>query len=429
MTSPISVTSSRIALLLSTATLLLTVTTLAQSKSAQKPKGTERTSSAKDSSTKTSSAYWPQWRGPNRNGISTESGWKVDGGARSLWSKNVGMGYSCVTIEGGKLYTIGHDKSEQEDSIFALDLITGKELWKHTFPAKTMAEGHGGGSLTTPSIDGKLLWVSSREGKLFCFERETGKIRWEKDVIEEYGLKRPRWGYAAAPLILDEMVVLNIGRVVALNRKGKLLWKTEDFGDCYSTPVDFTYKKKRYFASFSGKGLSIIARKTGKVLDTSAWKTSYDVNAATPVVIGNKIFISSGYNKGCAMLQFNGKKLKTLWQSRVMRNHMSGCVAYKGHLYGFDMGTLKCLDLDGEEMWAQRGLGKGALVIADGKLVCLSHRGKLVIAEASPKEFTSLSSAQIFDGGVQWTTPVVAGGLILVRSSKGNLVCLDRRPQ
>jgi outer membrane protein assembly factor BamB len=225
------------------------------------------------------------------------------------------------------------------------------------------------------------------------------------------------------------MIVLNAGKVIAFDRKGKVLWTSKRTGHAYSTPALFEHKGKPRLAVFNGSGLVILDQKDGDKLAHSEWKTRYDVNAATPVVIGDKIFISSGYGKGCSMLQFDGKGLKTLWANREMKNHMSGCVYHDGHLYGFDETILKCLDLEGEVKWSNRRLGKGALVMASGKLLLLTRNGDLVVAEATPEEYRELSRSRVLErGGVHWTTPVLCGGLVYCRSSSGQLVCVDRRP-
>ena len=373
------------------------------------------------------SPSWTQWRGPDRNGISTETAWKPDSGGKTLWTKDVGMGYSTVSIADGRLFTQGHDKEEKQDTIYCLDPLTGEEKWSHTFDAKTMAMAHEGGTLSTPSIDGDRLYALNREGNVFCFDAATGKQQWHMNVVEEYGAKIPTWGFSMSPLILDDMIVLNVGFVMAIDRDSALKWKSEDYGHAYSTPVEFTFDGERYFTVFNGNGLAILERGTGKEVALSAWKTKYDVNAATPVVIGDKIFISSGYNRGCSLLRFDGEKLETLWENKNMRNHMSGCVAIDDHLYGFDETLLKCLDLDGEVQWSQRGLGKGALVAADGKLIVISQRGDLVVAEANPKEFVELSRHRILRNGVKWSTPVLCGGLVYVRGNRGELICVDHR--
>jgi len=373
-------------------------------------------------------ADWPNWRGPDRDGISKESGWNVEGKKASVWEKNVGSGYSTVSIQGGRLYTMGHDEEKQQDTIWCLDAKTGAQKWAHTLPAKTMKSGHGGGTLSTPSADGEVVFASNREGNFFCFEAATGKIRWHKQLRDEYELKLPRWGFAAAPLVFDDMVVMNVGVVLAFDKKGELLWKTaRSYGDAYSTPAELRLNGRSVLAVFAGDGLVLVDRARGEELAFHPWTTMYDINAATPVVAGERVFISSGYNHGCAMLAPTSKGLEVLWESKEMRNQMSGCVLFDGHLYGVDDATLKCLDLDGEVKWAQRGLGKGCLLLAGGRLLVMSDKGELVIASASPAGYEELSRRKVLDGGVCWTTPVLLDGLVYCRNSEGDLVCLDHR--
>lgn len=372
---------------------------------------------------------WPQWRGPARDGISTESNWSIEGKEKSVWFTNVGRGYSTVSIQDGRLYTIGHDEESEEDTIYCLDSKKGTDIWTYTFKCITLDRAHGGGSLTTPSIDGDLLWVASREGKFFCFEAKTGKLKFQRDFKKEFKLKLPSWGFAASPLVLEEMVVQATGHVFAFDRKGKEIWRTkENYRESYSTPVAATMRGKSVLVCFNGRGLVILDRGTGKELAQRTWKTMYNVNAATPVVVGNKVFISSGYNKGCSMVEWKDDgELALLWESKVMRNHMSGCVEKGGFLYGFDESTFKCIDMEGEVRWQKRGLGKGAFVMAGDRLVILSQRGKLVIAETNSEEFKELASRDVLSGGVCWTTPVILNGRIFARNSLGDLTCLDHR--
>ena len=369
-------------------------------------------------------ASWPQWRGPTRDGISTE---ELRSKQTELWATNVGLGYSTVSVANGRIYTMGHDKAAKKDTVFCIEADTGIDVWTKTFDCQTLNRFHGGGSQTTPSLDGDRLYVSGREGKLFCLDAKTGKEIWKQDLSKEYGLRLPLWGWAASPLILDDMIVLSMGHVFAFKRDGKLLWKTEEnFRTSYSTPVDCKLYGRDCIADFNGHGIVILDRKSGEMMSQHKWATRSGVNVASPIVIGDRIFISSGYNTGCAMLQTKGNdKLEVLWENREMRNHMSGCVYHKGHLYGFDESTLKCLDLQGEVKWAERGLGKGALVMASGKLAIMSARGELVIADASADGFEEVSRTKVLSGGVYWTTPVVCGGRLYVRNSIGDLVCLE----
>lgn len=381
------------------------------------------------SATRASDEAWPQWRGPQRNGISPENSWSPEGKEKSCWFTNVGMGYSTVSIQDGRLYTIGHDKEAVEDTVYCLDAEKGTDIWSYSFKCITLARAHAGGSLTTPSIDGDLVWVSSREGKFFCFDAKTGKVKFKRDFKKDFNLKLPSWGFSASPLVLDDMIVQATGHVVAMNRKGKEIWQSKsNYAESYATPVATKMHGKSVLVCFNGAGLVILDRKTGKELAQREWATRYKVNAASPVVIGNKIFISSGYNKGCSMVEWKKDgELELLWESKVMRNHMSGCVERGGYLYGFDESTFKCIDMDGEVKWQKRGLGKGAFVMAGARLVILSARGKLVIAEASPDEFKELASRDVLSGGVCWTTPVLLDGRIFARNSLGDLTCLDHR--
>lgn len=383
---------------------------------------------ATNQSTASDDAKWPQWRGPNLDGISTETDWSSEGKEKNLWFTNVGIGYSTVSIADGRLYTVGHDKEAGEDTIYCLDAKTGVDIWSHTFKSRTMAMAHKGGSLTTPSIDGPRVFASNREGSLMCFDGKTGKIEWETSLREKHDLKLPQWGFSASPLVLDEMIVQAMGYVFAFDRKGKVIWQTEkDYKESYANPSPAKIEGRDVLVCFNGQGVVVLDRKSGKELATHPWKTNYNVNAATPVVVGNKIFISSGYNKGCAMFEMKDGALEMLWESRVMRNHMSGCVEKGGYLYGFDESTFKCLNMDGEVQWSQRGLGKGAFVMAGDRLVILSSRGDLVIAQVDPEEFKELSRRNVLSGGVYWTTPVVCGGKIYARNSLGDLICLDHR--
>jgi outer membrane protein assembly factor BamB len=371
---------------------------------------------------------WPQWRGPNLDGISQETGWSVEGKTEPLWEKNVGLGYSTVSIQDGRLYTVGHLKEYEEDLVLCLDAKSGEVIWEHPFPAKTWDKMHGGGTLTTPSVNAERVFVFGREGVFLCLDAKTGEVQWEKQLYDDFELVTPMWAFSGSPLLLEKMVVINVGIVLAYDHDGELLWKSEkDYGHAYSTPAVFDHEGTSCLAVFNGGGLAILESKSGKELAFFEWKTRYDVNAATPIIIGSQVFISSGYNHGCAMLEFTGSALEVLWSSKVMRTQMSGCAVWEDHLYGVDEDILKCIDLEGNEKWANEEFGKGAIVLAGGKIIGMSAAGELVIAEAKPDGYQELLRRPVLEGGVYWTTPVLLDGLIYGRNSEGDLVCLDHR--
>lgn len=372
---------------------------------------------------------WPQWRGPARDGASNENEWVSTGAEANLWERQVGLGYSTVSISGGRLYTKGFDQEKEHDVIWCFDAETGEKLWTHAYPARIWNEMHDGGTLSTPSVDGERVYALDREGRFHRLDAVDGDVEWDRDLASELGVKPPHWGFAASPLVLADMVVLNLGLVVAFDKeKGEVRWKSQkNYGDAYSTPSDFDLDGRPSIAVFAGEGLAILARNNGEELAFHPWKTEYDINAATPVVIDDRVFISSGYERGCALLKLGGARPEVLWENKSMRNRMSGCVLWQRHLYGFDESVLKCLDLDGKEKWRARGLGRGALVAAGGRLICTSADGELVVAEATPEEYRELTRKKVLDGGVFWTTPVLSSGRIYLRSSLGQLVCRDHR--
>ncbi len=372
---------------------------------------------------------WPQWRGPRSDGASSESKWDPQGRAEPIWKTNVGLGYSSLAVKDGRLYTIGFDRDLEQDVVFCLEAETGEEVWTYAYPAKIWDLYHGGGTLTTPTVEGEFVYVSEREGELRCLRAKDGTEVWSKKAAKELGFDTPTWGFSASPLVAGERLILNYGGVVAFDKKsGAVQWRTKkNYGHAYSTPASLELGSERALAVFAGKGLVVLSEKDGRELGFTPWETRYDINAMTPVVSGNRVFVSSGYDRGCALVELGAEKPQVLWESKVMKNHMAGAILWDGYLYGFDEAVLKCIDLEGKEVWNERGLGKGAHSVAGGKLIVLSEAGELVIAEASPKGFQALSRAKVLDGDVCWTMPVLANGLIYCRNHAGDLVCLDHR--
>jgi len=379
-------------------------------------------------------ADWYQWRGPNRDGISNEKGWSStwpESGPKKLWEKSLGVGYATAAVSNGRVYTMGN--ADKTDTVYCLNADTGAEIWKHSYPCATESGGHPGPA-STPTVDGEEVYTLSREGDLYCFNKASGDVIWHKN-IKDFSAKSPEWDFACSPLILGDMIIIDAGMAIALSKSnGNLIWNTKDYGESwglksqgggYSSPHAFQLDGVPRLAVFNSSGLVILDPKNGKELNIHPWRTDWNVNAATPIVSGDKVFISSGYNVGCALLQMDGNNLSVVWQSKDMRNHFNNCVLWEGHLYGFDESQLRCLDWEtGDVKWTKRGMGKGSLMIADGKLIIMSDKGQLVIAEASPDSFNELASAKVLSG-LCWTVPVLSGGKIYCRSHPGVLICLD----
>ncbi|MEM7201105.1 MAG: PQQ-binding-like beta-propeller repeat protein [Planctomycetota bacterium] len=375
---------------------------------------------------------WPHWRGPARTGLSSESGWSSQGSAQPRWTLDAGLGYSNVSIDRGRLFTMGFDAEESVDHLLCLNPETGRELWRHSWPAEVRANFHGGGTLTTPTVDGDVVFASNREGRCFALTASTGELLWEHNYTDELGLKITFHGFSASPLALHDRLILELGGTVLSVAKdtGVVHWRTADEGDGgYSNPVPFSLRGRRMLANFAGPGLIVREVETGKERYRYPWKAKGGgVNSATPVIIGDKIFISTAYNLGSALLQLGDEPTPTLlWRCRQMRNKCSGCVLYDDHIYGFDESMLCCIGLDGKRKWRMRGLGMGALTIAGGRLLVLSSKGELLVGPASGDGFSPTYRNKVLDGGVYWTSPVVLDGLVYCRSSLGKIVCLDHR--
>ena len=373
---------------------------------------------------------WPHWRGIGRDGVSPERGWLDHGAEEPLWTAELGLGHSCITVSEGRAYALGFDESSSSDHLRCLDAVTGEEIWRASFPGKLRDLGHSGGTLSTPALHDGRVYLTHREGGLRCLDAKDGTLIWERELAEELGLKGTDYGFGGSPLVVDGLVVYEVAAVVAVSAEtGDVVWKTGDLMAMYSTPTAFEQNGQGRLAVFTKKGLYVLDRKTGAECGSYPFrKGRTTVNASTPVLVDDRLFISSGYNHGCAMLSLDDADPKPQWESRVMRTKLSGCVYHAGHLFGFDETTLKCIDLAGRECWRKRGLGMGALAASDGRLLLLSSRGELVVADASPTGYRERSRRKILSGGACWTTPVLARGRIYCRNSRGTLICLDHRP-
>jgi outer membrane protein assembly factor BamB len=374
-------------------------------------------------------ADWPNFRGPNHNGISSETGWSATWpkeGPKVLWKATLGTGFCSIAVSGGRAYTMGNINNK--DILYCFDANTGKEIWKQSYPCPLFNKDHEGGPSATPTVDGDFIYTFSKNGDALCFKADSGKIVWQKNLPKELGIKFPTWYFASSAFVADNLIILNAGTAgLALNKAdGSVVWKSGDGPPGYATAVPFTMGSEKCVAFAGCNEVIAVVAATGKLLWKFPWKTSYDINAADPIISGNTVFISSGYNHGCALSRIEGDKVTDVWSNKNMRNHFNSCVLWEEYIYGFDESVLRCLDFKtGGVKWAQDGLGKGSLMIADGKLIILSERGKLVIAPASPDGFKELASAQILTGKC-WTVPVLANGKIYARNNPdGQLVCVD----
>jgi outer membrane protein assembly factor BamB len=375
-----------------------------------------------------SGSDWPCWRGPDLNGISSEKGWQAQwpaGGPKQLWKASVGTGFSSFSLSDGRVYTMGN--STNTDWVFCLEPGTGKVVWGQSYPCPLDPKNFEGGPCATPTVADGRVYTFSRKGDLFCLDAAKGTVVWSKNLNQALGLEVPTWGCSSSVLVEGELAVVNMGSAgVALDRKsGKVAWVSAKSAGAYATPVPLKIGAEPCLAILSRQSLLAVKAASGQQVWSYPWKTDYDVNSADPIVDGDKVFISSGYNHGGALLKVSGTAPEKVWENKNLRNHFNSCVLWQGYLYGPDDSGLRCVAFaTGDLKWTYGGFGKGSLMVADGKLVGLSEKGELIIAEATPAAFTPISRAQVLKGKC-WTTPVLSNGHIYCRNAVGDVVCLD----
>lgn len=382
-----------------------------------------------------SAGDWPQWRGPNRDGISTETGWLSNwpaDGPKRLWQAPVGIGYSSFAVSQGSVYTMGN--VEEKDQVLCFGTLDGKLKWKHEYPCTAKDPNGYLGTRCTPTVEGDSVYTISRQGQFFCLDTATGKVKWAKDFVKDLGGVIPQWGFSGSPLIERNWVLAEVGgnnaSVVAFDKgTGEVAWKAGNDKAGYASLVALDLNGQRCLLQFSTDQLICRKMQDGAELWRHSWKTSYGVNAATPLVHGDEVFISSGYNFGCALLKMTPAGAQEVWRNKNMRNHVNSCVLVNGVLYGYDDSELKCLDWKtGEVKWGTKEYGKGAVTYADNKLILYGQSGKLGIAEANPAAFKEICSFRALTGKDTWANPVLANGVIYVRSLDQMLALDVRKP-
>ncbi|MBI2477460.1 MAG: PQQ-like beta-propeller repeat protein [Planctomycetia bacterium] len=379
---------------------------------------------------------WPRWRGPHRNGISNETDIRVDwppDGPPILWKANVGVGFSSVVISSGRAFTIGNH--DNRDTVYCLDADNGVERWKHAYESPLNDKFFEGGPTSTPTVDGDAVYTLSQTGNLFCFDVASGEVRWSKNIAEEASVRVPGWGFGGSPVVHGNMLLLAVGEAGTAvdKRTGELLWSSADKDAGYATPLLFQQDGKWLALIASGAYYHAVDSATGEEKWRYRWLTRFGCNAADPILSGETVFISSGYNRGSALLKLSTDAPEEVWKNKEYQNQFSSSVLIDGYLYGIDGDTtgdrrLKCVEFaTGDIQWSEDGFGSGALIAARSHLIILSEAGDLVLADASPIDFKPLAKASVLRGKC-WTAPALSDGRVYCRSADGDVVCVDLRP-
>jgi outer membrane protein assembly factor BamB len=342
-----------------------------------------------------------------------------------------------MAVAGGRLFT--HTaRAKKEEVVLCLDPATGKQLWRHAYPCDynryaTLIEGADHGPRATPAVDGERVYTIGTTGILLCLEARTGKQLWRRELLKIASRSCPPRGYCSSPLVVGKHVYVHPGgskgnSVAALDKKdGRLVWQALDDPLGHATPVWLEFEGTPQVLFFTGRGAVAVAPRDGRLLWRYPWTTQPDHQVATPIYSAGKVFLSSGQGIGGAVFRLGkGQRPETVWKTNVMQCRYATPVLYKGKLYGFSEGRLRCVDFaSGERHWDKAGLGKGTLLLADGMLIVLGERGHLVLAEATPKRYVEKARCKPLDD-VCLTAPALADGRLFIRNAR-LLLALDLR--
>jgi outer membrane protein assembly factor BamB len=386
-------------------------------------------------------ADWPQVLGPGRDGVYggpvLNETWGASG-PRVVWRRRIGQGLSGPVVVGNRVILF-HRVSDRE-IVEAIDAAGGKTLWQYAYPTSYRDDfGFDEGPRAVPVTANGIVYTFGAEGQLHAVDLESGKKIWSVDTQRQFGVPKGFFGAAGSPLVEDGRVVANIGGksagIVAFDAKsGKVLWTVTDDGASYSSGIGATIAGRRYALFLTRNGLVGLDPAAGQVRFERPWRArqAASVNAATPVIHGDQIFLSAEYGPGAGVLRFDGTKLTDVWASNeVLSNHYATSVYAGGHLYGFhgrqEFGqAFRAVDFQtGKVRWSQDRFGAGSVTLAGTRLLIVRENGELVLAAASPDGFTPVARAQILPATVR-AYPAIAGGLVYVRNDD-TLVCLDLR--
>jgi outer membrane protein assembly factor BamB len=375
-------------------------------------------------------ADWPHWRGPTFDGISRETIPAVlPAELPVLWRAKVGVGFSTVSVKRTRVLTLGNQADI--DTVRCLDADTGAVVWQHSYPCAIDPRYYEGGPSATPTIHGDSVYTLSKKGHAFRFELATGKVLWQRDLVADHGVELPEWSFASSPLIDGGRVLLNVGRGgLALDAAtGETRWLQGTGTPGYATLVPWPGNPTgATHVLFGARALLGIEAGTGRQVWEFPARASRDVNAADPIVRGNRVVLSS--SSGTKLVEFAADGTPTtIWENRDLKWYFNAGVLIGDHLYSISGTThrltdLVCTRLDtGKTEWSVPGFRSGALSAAGNTLVLLDA-GKLTLFDASPEAFRPRFQQQILEGKC-WTVPVVANGRIYGRNAAGDLVCLQ----
>lgn len=384
---------------------------------------------------------WPQFLGPTRDSVTRDpvAATFAAGGPPVVWKRTVGQGFSGPVVSGAN--AVLFHRVGGEAIVECMDAATGKPKWSAKYATDYRDDfGFDEGPRSTPGIDGDRVFTLGAEGVLACWKMTDGAKLWSVDTRANFLADKGFFGVACSPLVDGDLVIANVGGrdgagVVAFDKtSGKVRWKATNDEAGYASPVAATLNGKRYVLSFTREGLVGLGPADGTVRFQFPWRSRSNatVNAATPLVVEDTVFLSASYGTGAVLLRIAGDKPQELWSGDdILSNHYATSVHRDGFLYGFDgrqeqTPRLRCVELaSGKVKWSEEDFGAGTLMIAGNQLVILTEKGDVVIAPASPQAFKPTARARVLASDCR-AHPALAGGLLYARD-KDTMACIDLR--
>ena len=382
---------------------------------------------------------WPFRRGPDNNGISTETNWVnqwKDGQPATVWKASVGVGFSSLTVAANRALTIGNTNGTE--TVYALNATNGSVAWTHSYPEALNPKMYEGGPNSTPTIAGNRVLTVSKSGKLFSFESESGRVVWSTDLSLYVGSENGQWGAAGSPLVSGARVFINYGSaLVAVDAdSGKTLWQTakESKGKySFTTPVLSKESGTPLLLAHMQKALYAVNPENGSVAWRHEFGRGYETHCSDPVLTPSGVFLSSG-DDGGELVSFTLTSSARVWKNANLGTFTGTAVALNGFLYGVDSGgyrkgaqEFRCVEVStGKIRWQLPGFSQDSWIAAGDRLLGLTEGGELVVLKVSPDKGEILARVQLM-GGKFWSQPTLVNGLLYCRNAKGDVRCFDLR--
>jgi outer membrane protein assembly factor BamB len=386
---------------------------------------------------------WPCFMGPTHDGVSAETNlvtsWP-EAGPPVVWKMDVGASYSAPSIVKRAMFLF--HRVRNEEVLECLDAATGTPRWKAAYPTGYVDRyGYNGGPRCTPLVAGGQVFTFGAAGKFCCFNAKTGAVIWQRNLNDELAVPQNFFGVGSSPLLEDKLLIVNAGGpngagVIALDRDtGKTVWQSTDEGASYASPMCTTIGGQRYAFIIGRGGLVALDPADGKLLWRFPFRSKLyeSVNAASPIIAGDCVFVSASYHTGGALLRVHKDGCDVVWRDEVMSNHWATSILRDGYLYGFngrheEGTTLRCVELaTGKLMWEQPKLTRCSMIHANGHFIVLTEWGRLMLAKLTPKGCEIVSTAQVLDPQrPSYIAPVLADGFLYVRNER-QLLCFDLR--